>query len=545
VRAACSNTEPLNLAAQGVYDEGPEVLEWLAAACPQLVHLEMHIADKISPAAGTAATQALAGFEQAAAALNQEAANYWARRGCSVTQEPDKEPQEDQSAAGEGHNAAGQEQAASVRPSLTELAALRSLKIRYYNAAVASLGGMLRRLPAMTDLSLDYEAANSIVRKPMLTAVAAVGHVAGQLTSLRWDCCQDNEPDDFQWDYLLEEDVMGEVGANDFVLEASSDKGLLNELQSLLPPTGQVFASLQHLELVLQHGCIHDGAWEALRCAACPGGALPSLTHLKVDGLHLYRSSTDTATEAAGSTLQRLTLRRCSLRTLGNLRLGGTGSMVQHLECGTLECDLDFLSGLTILSDGTAVDGDFLQLVAARQMALASQACANLATACGGTPRCHAPEHGELTLWYHLDNNTLKALLQVVPFIAGVRTLTLMGRKGAEEISALADAPLLPPTITTLDLSSFGGLSDDAWSMALPTLTASPSLVGFREVVFDATITEQQLQEMCCAPGVARPIVVRVVRGASTYKTWLSTAQVGQVRDAVAAAGMSDMVTIV
>jgi hypothetical protein len=451
-------------------------------------------------------------------------------------------------AAGEGQAAGRREQAASSSsaPRLSQLSALRCLHVQYHNAAMESLTGVLQHLPALTELSLvDCCSILSAMQQLALTTVAAAAQTASQLTSLHLSCDEYAEAD--PWFELLDADVLDEVISSDLLTEAVGDVEILTQLSPLLPPTGQPFASLQHLHLLVGDECqrIHDGVWEALRGAAQPGGALPALTHLKVYELALYRSynsSTTAATAAAdlpgtGSTctLQRLTLDNCSLRTLGNLPLGENGG-VQHLTFGTLYCDL--------ARRDTGMDVDFLQLLATTQMSLTASAVSNL-TCCGDSPCCHAPSNGRLTLWYD-DVPTLEALLQVLPYVEGVRSLKpCMGDFSAAHMTMLAAAPVLPPSITTLDLTAYLlTTADDAWSVMLPSLTTSPSLAGVREVVVHGDTAREELQAMCCVPGVARHVVVRVSENLSIRGSSLSAADVQHVRNAVATAGMSHLVTI-
>jgi hypothetical protein len=137
----------------------------------------------------------------------------------------------------------------------------------------------------------------------------------------------------------------------------------------------------------------------------------------------------------------------------------------------------------------------------------------------------------------------LAALLQVLPQVSDVFELHIHWSFTAQHLAALASAPLLPPSITTLRLPD--SFTDDVWPALLPALTAAPGLMDISEVVVTANATEAQIMSsLCCATGVTRPIRCRILE-TGVWGRNLSDADVLRVRDAAAAdARRSHMVTV-
>ncbi len=445
------------------------VLSWLSAACPQLDHLELHVTDPDA-----------------------------------VTTTLPIQPQQQ----------------------LLLLPSLRSLKLGHnVGAAAATAVAVLRRLPALSTLALEHLEYDGL--SPLLGAVAAAAtgqQPVGQLTSLQLDngsFHNDTREPWYQLHVLLcpipdEDGDDGEVGvAADWEpqwiayheeLYAEADADIKAELAPLLaaaPVAAQPFGALQ--KLIMPEARIFGGVWTALREAARPGGAMPALTHLTVSELWLARAC-NTAATAPDSALRHLTLTYgCILHTLAYLPLGVEGGGVRRLAFGTLCADVD--EGDEVPEQGFVTDYDWLM----------PRVLANLAR-CGDTqPACHVVDDGKLHVRAR-SVRVLSAVLKVVPYVAGVRSLSL-GTIGGDltrgMIAALAAAPPLPPSITTLDFSRCrsSDSEENVWPALLPAITASPSLAGVEQVeVSGSTMTPEQLQLLCCAPGgtVARPVLVTV-----------------------------------
>jgi hypothetical protein len=140
---------------------------------------------------------------------------------------------------------------------------------------------------------------------------------------------------------------------------------------------------------------------------------------------------------------------------------------------------------------------------------------ANLARGRVGTdaPLCSIAAHNNaLWLWVRqMDVPDISALLPVAARVSGMTSLDIGTKQlGQEVLNALNAAPLMPPSLTRIDLSGCESCAAGVWEGLLPTITNAPGLAGVGEVVLPPCTTGYRLSRVCHAPGKSRPMRCRV-----------------------------------